>query len=675
MKHLANRLTLLLILLPIIVFSQNKNYKMKWGKVSKEDLAMTSYDPAPTAAAVVLGETGHIDFIFSGEDPTIYFNTHVRIKILSEAGLDWAKINLDFYSKGDFENIVNIAGQTIAPDGTVSKLPKKEIIKVKRNEFWSEVKFTLPNVKVGSVIEYKYKKEIRSVHLPPFWYFQSSIPKRWSKLEMERPDFLHYSILKEYTTGLKEEEILKSRTYEFIGFKQYINGRVVEIEKYNRYATVHYESYIMDNIPSFDTDNLVSYPKDHYSKLYFQLNATEFQDNQLIPVFDSWKDHTIERYEDSRLGKQITNKRNFNKIVEAIMPQMSSAKTDEDKIKIIANFISSEVEWNGYYSIYSRKSLNASFQEGTSNSSEMNLMGIALLNHFGIKSHPVLVSTKGHGKVITAYPISNQFNHIIIQIAAEELILLDFSKKSLPLGTIRPEAINGKGLAIHEGGAYNWIDVTSPITSETSIMNFSLDEKGKLSGKLQIILDNYKAMYFRQEYENKGNDKEYAINFISNEFSQVKINYLEAKDLNNKSAKFINGIELEIPNFAKESKDIISVPVFLNNSWDWIGKSIEKEKRNYPLTLPYPFKDKIIFNMKIPSGYTIEKMPENSKFSLPDNSASFSYRSSVKENNIQVIISLSLKKYNFPEKEYADFKHFFKLVLDKTQKLITLKKL
>ncbi len=126
--------------------------------VSPDELKMTSEPKAPGAPAVILfrqvdrddrGLTAHED---------VYF----RIKILTEDGLPPStpphSSRIPIPGKGD-GNIVGIHARTIKPDGTTvdfgGKAFDKEIVKTRGVKYLAKT-FTLPDVQVGSVIEYFY---------------------------------------------------------------------------------------------------------------------------------------------------------------------------------------------------------------------------------------------------------------------------------------------------------------------------------------------------------------------------------------------------------------------------------------------------------------------------------------------------------------------------------------
>ncbi|MEL7121624.1 MAG: transglutaminase, partial [Bacteroidota bacterium] len=78
----------LLFLFSVVVLSAQES-NIKFGKVSKEELAMTIYPKDSSASAVILHDKGDLNFDFAGNDHGIILEKHRRIKILKKAGFDY----------------------------------------------------------------------------------------------------------------------------------------------------------------------------------------------------------------------------------------------------------------------------------------------------------------------------------------------------------------------------------------------------------------------------------------------------------------------------------------------------------------------------------------------------------------------------------------------------------
>jgi Domain of Unknown Function with PDB structure (DUF3857) len=122
--------------------------------VSPEELKMTAEPQAPGAPAVILYR--QVDRDDSGH--TAHENNYFRIKILKEEGRKYADIEIPFY-KENGNNLVNVHGRTIRPDGSIvnfdGKIFEKTIAKAKGLKYLAKT-FTLPDVEVGGIIEYYY---------------------------------------------------------------------------------------------------------------------------------------------------------------------------------------------------------------------------------------------------------------------------------------------------------------------------------------------------------------------------------------------------------------------------------------------------------------------------------------------------------------------------------------
>src|SRR5436190_10579751 len=178
-----------------------------YGKIDKTELEMKDCEFDKAAEAVVLFDVGEVycDLnLSSAYNPlTTQFERHVRIKILNQKGTDFANIHIRYINTGGVEDIKNISAQTINTDASgnavITKVDKDAIYRKKINKRYSEVIFTFPEVKPGSIIEYKYKDDATDFYALHNWYFQKSIPVIYSQYVLDFPQEL---IMTATPTGL-----------------------------------------------------------------------------------------------------------------------------------------------------------------------------------------------------------------------------------------------------------------------------------------------------------------------------------------------------------------------------------------------------------------------------------------------------------------------------------------
>ncbi|SFS15844.1 Transglutaminase-like superfamily protein [Granulicella pectinivorans] len=157
----------ILVLLPLAARAQ-------WTPPTPEELSMTAQPEVPGAAAVYLYKEETTD------DDNHNFSIYVRLKVLNDHGKEYANVELPYQAGGGADaNITEIAGRTIHPDGTVIPFTGKPFEKLveKNNDtkVMSKV-FSLPDVQVGSIIEYRYKMRYEdNYYISPDWYIQSEL--------------------------------------------------------------------------------------------------------------------------------------------------------------------------------------------------------------------------------------------------------------------------------------------------------------------------------------------------------------------------------------------------------------------------------------------------------------------------------------------------------------------
>ena len=140
-------------------------HAVEWQPVSPEDLQMKREPKAPNAAAIYLYRQVDRD----DEDSTEFI--YSRIKILTDEGRKYANVEIP-YLKGS-NSIRSLQARIIRPDGSIVEFDgtvyEKPLVKARGVKMMSK-SFTLPSVEVGSIIEYRYRRQ-----MPVGWAFNS----RW----------------------------------------------------------------------------------------------------------------------------------------------------------------------------------------------------------------------------------------------------------------------------------------------------------------------------------------------------------------------------------------------------------------------------------------------------------------------------------------------------------------
>jgi hypothetical protein len=180
-KHLT-------FLLFLILFCSNaKAQEFKLGKVSIAELEQKKHPKDTAAAAAILFKTGSTRFeYFHGEGFKVITEIAMRIKIYKKDGYDWANQEVKFISGGSSiqENVVfsdAVIYNLVAGKIEKTKLKSEGEFEEKVNRYVSKKKITLPNVKEGSVLEFRYKILTNNIGTLREFDFQTNIPVDYSE--------------------------------------------------------------------------------------------------------------------------------------------------------------------------------------------------------------------------------------------------------------------------------------------------------------------------------------------------------------------------------------------------------------------------------------------------------------------------------------------------------------
>jgi hypothetical protein len=167
--------------LPLVCMIASIAHAEQWTAPTPEELKMTSQPEVPGAAAVYLYREETTD------DDLHMWSVYVRVKVLNEKGKEYANVELAKYGAYEWKGytVTEVAGRTIHSDGTVipfTGAPYEKLIE-KTNEHEVNAKvFTLPDVEVGSILEYRFKLRYDDhSYISPDWYVQTTLFTRKAK--------------------------------------------------------------------------------------------------------------------------------------------------------------------------------------------------------------------------------------------------------------------------------------------------------------------------------------------------------------------------------------------------------------------------------------------------------------------------------------------------------------
>ncbi|PWJ44084.1 DUF3857 domain-containing protein [Sediminitomix flava] len=633
--------------------------KFKFGKVSTELLEMTSYALDSTAEAVIMYDNGNsrVDYYY-GQGFMMKFKRTVRIKILTEDGLDQA--NQEIYFSTKLDKITGLKAYTHnLVDGKIvsTKLDKDNVSSEEVSKYRSVRKFTLPQVKVGSVVEFTYNISSESFGVDT-WYFQDDIPTVKSEYSFTIPEFLEYKFLPGGYLYPKYEKVNSTDP---------------------KLGTIFRHEWSMENVPAFKDESFIASYEDYITKMDFQLQAIKDSYGVVRESYQSsWEKLAKELLFDSEFGGYL-NKTSRLKNEVALLS--ANATTDAEKIGAIYNYVNQNFTWNNSYGIIPGDAFNEVVKTKTGNTAALNLILVGMLQEAGIKAEPVIISTRRNGLINPSYPMLTRMNSILAVAFVEggQIVM----NATNPLRTPNTIAINDRsmGSGITVSKMPQWVNLKTNVKSlEMTYVQGSISPEGEVSANIMQSKSGYYALNARKKILAKGEMK-YIEEVLSEDDADEEVSEAEGEDFGVQEASVENLKEIGKPLKVKFHRTIegegnmgdrIYVPMFLGLGWK--SNPFQKEKRIYPVDLPYSMAENMSISLKIPEGYELESIPKPIRIVLPNKAASFTYNVSSTGNIIQIMSRMNLKKDSFMPEEYPTLREFFTQVFSKHQEQLVLVK-
>ena len=656
--------------------AQDKS-KTIFGKVSPADFAIpVSPIIDSNANAVILSDIGSINFIGNNKSWFSHvFKRQTRIKVLNKKALDLATVKIPFYTPGnDPEKVDNIVASCFnLEDGKVveSKLDKKDIFQDKEDKNNSEIKFTLPAVKEGSIIEYTYTVTSDYNYHLPVWAFQSlEHPCLWSEYEVTIPQTLFYVFVKQ---GVHNFDIDKGSE----GYASYQVTQKAEVgalamgDDQHLFVNAHTinHRWVMKNIPAFHEESFLSTPRNYIDQIEFQLSKT-YNGDQTEDVTHTWKKATEELLGNPDFGLVFRDD-NIDWLQGLADKAMGNTEGTIDRAKAIYYYVSSHFTCTNHNSKYIQTTLRDVVKKNSGTVGDINLLLIALLRVKNISADPVLLSTRQYGFNLSKYPMLERLNYVIVRVPIDgKVYYLDAAHPELGFGQLAGDCYNGHARIISEkdsGSVYFEADSLSE--HKGTLVFLSDNGKGVLEGSYQSTLGLQESYHTREKVNSIGK-KEY--------FKGIQTSYGEDADISNGDIDSLTKLEEPVQihydfrlKQSPESPLLYLTPLFGDA---WHDNPFKAADRKYPVEIPYVIDEMYNLTLEIPEGYVVDELPKSAKVALSGNDGLFEYLLANQGNMIQLRCHLKLTKAFFPAEDYSSLRDFFGYVVKKESEQIVLKK-
>lgn len=598
---------------------------------------MTSDPAAPNAPAVYLLRQETVD-------DKIHFHTlYARIKVLTEKGKDYADVEIPPYQGRTFI-IRDIQGRTIHSDGTVIPFTGKPIEKLLMKQGNVRVMtkvFSLPDVQVGSIIEYSYTLAYDdNLASSPRWIIQ-------------QPIFVH-----------KAHYHFVPTTRELISNSEH--GNVVNALLYSQLLPVGVK--VREGLDGYDLtiENVPALPDEEFMPPMQSLSY------RVLFYYSGY--HTEEEFWKSE-GKYWSKNldrfaRPSDKLHSVVQELAAPGDTDEQKArKIYAAVMKLEnTSFTRQHSVEENKAEGLKvktaddiWDQKRGNDDEITRLFIAMARAAGLKAYGMIVTNRDTAILIKEYLDWNQLDDeiAIVSIGGKE-VYFDPGERYCEFGKLHWKHTMTSGVRQIEGGTA--LAITPPPSYKDSqtgrIAELTIDSNGQVKGYIRITFTGGEALYWRQHALRVDEDQE------KKDFEDdlqgtmpagliVKMNhFIGLTDSDNALMAIVDA--------SGSMGTATGKRVFLpGNIFEANAKPMfALEKRESPVYLHYPSIVEDHTNIILPAGFAVESVPKDAVIPFPTFAE---YIAKYKTTDAKYMSARRLTVANlfYKKEEYSSLKDFF----------------
>jgi transglutaminase-like putative cysteine protease len=680
----------LLLLSFLMAISSERSYAQdglerqppKWGEIPQEHLDMDTYAPDSSAAAVILADYGKVSF---ENDLDMVFERHTRIKILTEAGYEWGNVTISYRAEDRTQRVKDVEGRTYyaAEGGRVDtrKLEKASIFDEDVDGAWRRIRFTLPALQPGSVIEYRYTVVSTNPIYLPDWAFQKSEPVLWSEYRAEIPEILRYvSVYQGQLEPDVAEQSLYSRTMRW-KIDLLSDLSVPRLQRVARASTqvkgIKYR-WAMRDVPALRREPYMTTPEDFRAKIRFELAEIGRPSTNMIrvtfrgetfdmptaefpvtPVMTSWDQLAEELMESDRFGKQIGKHREVREQARAVVEGLAEP---EQKMQALYDYLRTTMVWNGQHGVLVERDLDEALMARSANSQEVALLLVSMLREVGLEAHPVLISTRSHGQILPLYPLVSQFDDVLGYVQVDTVgYLLDATDPLRPYTLLPYEALNGSGFLVrHPGPA--WVTITpAEQYRHERLINAELDTSGELTGRIEAADDGYSALENRRALDEADTPEAFVQNTILDGLNGALVDSCTVTNEQAITERLGTEASFSAPDYAQVTGDFIYFNPMPLGRLD--ENPLRLAERTFPVDLAYPRQHINTVLLRLPEGYAVQETPQDVSILLPDGGGLYQRLIEFRGDTLLTQSEFAITQSIFEPERYEQLRSFFEQIV------------
>ena len=606
-----------------------------WLPISPADLQMKSEPKAPKAAAIYLYRRIERDDSISSE------SVYSRIKVLTEEGREYANVEI-VYLKGT-AMIRGLQARVIHPDGSIvdfdGTVYEKPILKARGVKQMSK-SFTLPNVEVGSIIEYRYRRTM------PARYAYNS---RWllsADLFTRHAEF-----------SLRPEPSLNLRWSWPLGLPPDTKPPAKER------GLIRLETH---DVPAFVTEEFM--PPEDVMKFRVEFIYEDDEGGQEDETA-YWK--AFGKRSNTRVQRFIKTDRALEQEVARLVQAGDSTETKARKLYTRAQQVRNlSFERQATEQETEREKLAENsdagdiLKHGYADADEITWFMYALLHAAKLDASLVLVSTRDENFFDLRMMNARELNTCVVQLKLDDrTVFLDPGVPFMPFAYLPWNETGVRGLRLDSDGG-KWADTTLPAASESRVVRkatVKLSPSGTLEGKLIVTYSGLEASWRRisERNEDATERKKFLEDDVQEDVpSGIDVKLTNSPDWAGSDSPLVAEFEFRVPGWAASAGNRTLVPMGLFGGPE--KHTFDHSARVHPLYFMFPYQHTDEVAIELPPGWQVSTLPKARTADIKV--ASYDSSAQVAGETLSMKREFALNTIIIQQKYYSQVRDFYQAV-------------
>ena len=645
----------LILLISIIFFAnsfaraQQDRYSFASGKPTHYEKTMKEYERDKNAEAIVIYELGDYYFHYDYTEGQFFLrkNKKIKIKILKQSGINYADFEIPLYEEGRNSDILTINEAVVYNyEENTTALDRKKVFEEKISNNWKVKKFTMPNVKEGSIIELDYMIETPFFFNMGTWEFQKRIPVVYSKLRYRAIPYYEYSSL------------LKGAS-KFTEYSRNVLDARIQIGNY-LYQEVEF-IFGEKNIPAFRDEEFITNPKNYMLSLIFQMSKLHYPGGGSKELMTTWPKMCDAFLKEDGFGKYIKSSEKEGK---KIISELSlGGLSKEEQIKKIVLYVKSNYSWDEYNGKFISEKLKDFLKNKKGNTANLNLFLAGLLQAANIDATPIVLGTRNTLSPSKHHPYESFFNYVIVMVNVDgKKMFLDATDPLIYYAELPERCVNVEGLVVKpKSEEWVFIEQKNVAMIERDFVLTPVPEDSRIAVDVIYTLKGQAAYNYRNIYAGK---EENLLQYFK-KANNIDAKLTSVKNLDNLDHPFIITFSFNVPLEKNDNKLFITpFSICLNDN------PFKQTSRTHPVDLMYVRGEKNRTIINLPTDYKINFLPSNQ--SINNAILSMKYDIATTDTQIEIDSEYTHKQSIYQPTQYRTLQSTVSEIVKKFSEMIIL---